>query len=78
MKQKLLALRNRAAVLALTSAPVLALADDPTTAETAITAARTAILAIIGVGGVAMVVLAIATVGWSVGAKFIKRLGGRS
>lgn len=48
------------------------------TPEAAITQAETTILAIVGVAGAAFIAVALAGVGWSVGAKFIKRIGGKA
>ncbi|NPC57012.1 hypothetical protein [Caenimonas soli] len=76
MNVKLKNLTARAACFALASAPMLAMAVDPTTPEEAITSGKVAVLAIAAIGGLAMVVIALGSVGWGVGAKFIKRLRG--
>lgn len=70
--------RNALVLGASLGAAGLALATDPTTAEEGITAAKTAILAIVAAGGIAMVLVAVARVGWTVGSKFISRLGSRA
>ena len=48
------------------------------TPEAAITQAETTILAIVATAGAAFIAVALAGVGWSVGAKFIKRIGGKA
>lgn len=40
--------------------------------------AQTTILAIVAAAGAAFIAVALAGVGWSVGAKFIKRIGGKA
>ena len=60
--------------LALSNA-AFAAATDPTSA---ITEAQTTILAIVAAAGAAFIAVALAGVGWSVGAKFIKRIGGKA
>lgn len=47
-------------------------------AEAAIASAQTTILAIIAVAGAAYIAVALASVGWEVGAKFIRRIGGKA
>ncbi|MFE1572231.1 hypothetical protein ACFIQG_10475 [Comamonas odontotermitis] len=47
-------------------------------AEAAIAGAQTTILAIIAVAGAAYIAVALASVGWEVGAKFIRRIGGKA
>ena len=49
-----------------------------TTPEAAIATAETTILAIVAAAGGAFIAVALAGVGWSVGAKFIKRIGGKA
>ncbi|OJX18763.1 MAG: hypothetical protein BGO79_04320 [Delftia sp. 67-8] len=49
-----------------------------TTPEAAIGDAQGKILAIIAVAGLAFITVALASVGWTVGAKFIKRIGGKA
>lgn len=49
-----------------------------TTPEAAIGEAVTLILAIVAVAGAAYISVALAGVGWNVGAKFIKRIGGKA
>ena len=75
MPEKMKNLLARAGVVVLAAGPALAMAADPTDPAAAIGQAKTDILAIIGVGGAAMVALALAGVGWVVGARFVKRLG---
>lgn len=66
-------------MVAATSLPLAAMADaPPADPSAAITSAITTILAIIAVGGAGFVTLKLALVGWTVGAKFIGRLGGKS
>lgn len=64
-----------AAVLAMAAPSAFAQATTP---EAAIGEAQTKILAIIGIAGLAFITVALATVGWTVGAKFIKRIGGKA
>ncbi|MBB6579321.1 hypothetical protein HNP33_003433 [Comamonas odontotermitis] len=52
-----------------------AAATDPTSA---IADAQTTILGIVAAAGAAFIAVALAGVGWSVGAKFIKRIGGKA
>lgn len=54
----------------------MAQATDPTTPEEAVTSGRTTVIAIIAVGGLSLVLIALASVGWGTGVKFIKRLRG--
>ena len=49
-----------------------------TTPEAAIATAEATILAIVAAAGAAFIAVALAGVGWSVGAKFIKRIGGKA
>lgn len=64
-----------AAVLAMAAPSAFAQATTP---EAAIGEAQTKILAIIAIAGLAFITVALATVGWTVGAKFIKRIGGKA
>lgn len=64
-----------AAVLAMAAPSAFA---EATTPEAAIGEAQTKILAIIAIAGLAFITVALATVGWTVGAKFIKRIGGKA
>ncbi|RYH64325.1 MAG: hypothetical protein EON54_06690 [Alcaligenaceae bacterium] len=50
----------------------------PADPEAGIAAALVTILAIIAVAGAGMIAVSVAGVGWNVGAKFIKRLGGKA
>lgn len=52
-----------------------ALADDPTVASS-ITSAQTEILGYVAAWGAAFIAVALAGVGWRVGGKLIKRMGG--
>ena len=49
-----------------------------TTPAAAIGEAQTVILAIVAVAGAAFIAVALSGVGWSGGAKFIKRIGGKA
>lgn len=64
-----------AAVLVMSAPAAYAQATTP---EAAIGEAQTKILAIIAIAGLAFITVALATVGWTVGAKFIKRIGGKA
>ena len=64
-----------AAVLATASAVAFAQSATP---EAAIADAQATILNIVAVAGAAFIAVALAGVGWSVGAKFIKRIGGKA
>ena len=75
MPEKMKNLLARAGVVVLTAVPVLAMAQDPTDPTAAIGQAKADILLIVAAGGGAMVALALAGVGWVVGARFVKRLG---
>ena len=77
MGEKLKNLRARAIVAALSAGPALAMAQA-TTPEAALGEAETKVLAIVAVGGAAFIAIALAGVGWNVGAKFIKRLGSKA
>lgn len=55
--------------------PVFAQATTP---EAGIADALLTILAIVAVAGAGMISVSLAGVGWNVGAKFIKRLGGKA
>ena len=78
MKEKLKNLRARAMAAALAAGPALAMAADPTDAAAGIADAKVQVLAIVAAGGAAFLAVALAGVGWSVGAKFIKRLGSKA
>lgn len=78
MKEKLKALRARAICAALAAGPVIAMAADPADPTAAVGEAKTTILAIVATGGAAFIAVALAGVGWTVGAKFIKRLGSKA
>ena len=62
-------------VSALTAGQAFAQVATP---EAAIASAETTILAIVAAAGAAFIAVALAGVGWSVGAKFIKRIGGKA
>lgn len=49
-----------------------------TTAATAMDDAKTEILSLVAVAGAAFIAIALAGVGWNVGAKLIKRMGGKA
>lgn len=70
-------LRKYGVVLAGVAASGMAMAQSATP-EAAIGQAEAQILAIVGVAGAAFIAVALAGVGWSVGAKFIKRIGGKA
>ncbi|MFG0601070.1 hypothetical protein ACF8PL_12115 [Delftia sp. WSY_4] len=72
------ALKNRLAVLAVLAMSAPVVFAQATTPEAAIGDAKDKILAIIAVAGLAFITVALATVGWTVGAKFIKRIGGKA
>lgn len=55
-----------------------AMAADPTTPEAGIADALAKILLIVAAAGGAYITISLGSVGWSVGAKFIKRLGGKA
>lgn len=63
------------AVCAALTAPSLVLAQSATP-EQSIESAKTSVLALIGVAGAALVAIALAGVGWKVGAKLVKRMAG--
>lgn len=65
------------AVTAAVALPVVSFAQA-TTPATAMASAETEILALIAVAGGAMIAVALAGVGWAVGAKLIKRIGGKA
>lgn len=70
--------RNTAAFLtvsAMSMASAFAQAADP---EAGMAQAQTTILALIAAAGAAMIAVALAGVGWNVGAKLIKRIGGKA
>ncbi len=72
-------LRARVIVGAMTAASILpAMAADPTTPEAGIADALAKILLIVAAAGGAYITISLGSVGWSVGAKFIKRLGGKA
>lgn len=69
----------RVIVGAMTAASILpAMAADPTTPEAGIADALAKILLIVAAAGGAYITISLGSVGWSVGAKFIKRLGGKA
>ena len=70
-------LRKYGGVLAGVAASGLEMAQSASP-EAAIGQAEAQILAIVGVAGAACIAVALAGVGWSVGAKFIKRIGGKA
>lgn len=72
------ALKNRLAALAVLVMSAPAAFAQATTPEAAIGDAETKVLAIIAVAGLAFITVALASVGWTVGAKFIKRIGGKA
>ncbi|MBK0113658.1 MULTISPECIES: hypothetical protein [unclassified Delftia] len=72
------ALKNRLAVLAVLAMSAPAAFAQSTTPEAAIGDAQDKILAIIAVAGLGFITVALASVGWTVGAKFIKRIGGKA
>lgn len=79
MKEQLKNLRARATVAILAAGPALAMAQTaPADPEAGIAQAQTQILAIVAIGGAAFIAVALAGVGWNVGAKFIKRLGSKA
>ncbi len=57
---------------------VAVFAQTVTDPESAITSAQVAVLAIVAAGGLAMILVALGSVGWNVGAKFVKRIGGKA
>lgn len=72
---------NEMRAAALVAAMMLAtavMAQTAATPESSIGDAITKILAIIAVGGAGYVTLKLALVGWTVGAKFVSRLGGKA
>lgn len=78
MREKLKSLRARFVCAALAAGPVIAMAADPATPEAGISDAQIKILVIVAAGGASFIAVALAGVGWNVGAKFIKRLGGKA
>jgi len=88
VKEKLQALRALASrnaarfgAVMFSAGPALssfAQSTPPADPQAAITLAVTAILAIVAAGGAAFVTIKLALVGWTVGAKFIGRLGGKA
>jgi hypothetical protein len=60
---------------ALAFAPAFAQATTP---ETGLADAIAKVLAIVAVAGAGFIAVALAGVGWNVGAKFIKRMGGKA
>lgn len=77
MGEKMKSLRARAIVAVLAAGPALAMAQAATP-EAAIGEAETKVLSIIAIGGASFIAIALAGVGWNVGAKFIKRLGSKA
>ena len=78
MKEKLQALRARAICAVLVAGPAIAMAADAADPSAGIAEAKTEILSIVAAGGAGFITVALAGVGWNVGAKFIKRLGSKS
>lgn len=72
------ALKNRLAVLAVLAMSAPTAFAQATTAEAGIDDAITKVLAIIAIGGLGFITVSLASVGWTVGAKFIKRIGGKA
>lgn len=62
---------------ALAFAPAFAQSTGATP-ESGMADAITKVLAIIAIGGAGFITVALAGVGWNVGAKFIKRIGGKA
>ncbi|MDR0202571.1 MAG: hypothetical protein LBJ40_10485 [Delftia acidovorans] len=71
-------IKNALAIAAMLAVSVPSAFAQATTPEAAIGEAQTKILAIIAIAGLAFITVALATVGWTVGAKFIKRIGGKA
>jgi len=71
-------IKNALAISAVLAMAAPAAFAQSTTPEAAIGEAQTKILAIIAIAGLAFITVALATVGWTVGAKFIKRIGGKA
>lgn len=74
------ALKNRLAVLAVLAmaAPAAFAQTAGSTPEAALGEAQEKVLAIIAIAGLAFITVSLASVGWTVGAKFIKRIGGKA
>lgn len=72
------ALKNRLAVLAVLAMSAPAAFAQATTPEAAIAESEAKILGIVAAAGAAFIAVALAGVGWTVGAKFIKRIGGKA
>jgi hypothetical protein len=72
------ALKNRLAVLAVLAMSAPAAFAQATTPEAALDDAKEKVLAIIAIAGLAFITVSLASVGWTVGAKFIKRIGGKA
>lgn len=77
MGEKMKNLRAQVVCAALAAGPALAMAQSATP-EAAIGDAETKVLGIVAIGGAAFIAIALAGVGWNVGAKFIKRLGSKA
>ncbi len=71
-------IKNALAIAAMLAMAAPSAFAQATTPEAAIGEAQTKILAIIAIAGLAFITVALATVGWTVGAKFIKRIGGKA
>lgn len=71
-------LRNASLVVGTTVFSAGAAFAQATTPEASMGQAETTILALIAVAGAAMIAVSLAGVGWSVGAKLIKRIGGKA
>ncbi|WP_417283418.1 hypothetical protein [Comamonas sp.] len=78
MNEKLKALRIRVITAAVAAGPVMAMAAEVASPEAGITDAIAKVLLIVAAGGAGYITISLAGVGWSVGAKFIKRLAGKS
>lgn len=72
------ALKNRLAVVAVLAMSAPAAFAQATTPEAAIGEAESKILTLIAAAGAAFIAVALAGVGWTIGAKFIKRIGGKA
>lgn len=77
-KNKALQLVTAALVMMLTAGGAMAQATVDPEVSSGIADAIATILLIIGLGGAGYIVISSASTGWNVGAKFIKRLGGKA
>ncbi len=71
-------LRNASLFVATTVLAAGSAFSQTTTPQAAMASAETEILALIAVAGAAMIAVSLAGVGWAVGAKLIKRIGGKA